>query len=109
MTLKTRSLKHTFDRVKTLLEKDDKYKDSDEILIAYIRCEDVYKLGLNPYKINAIKFLELSVEKKLTSADTITRARRKCNEMHEHTRGESYKPRKHQQDQVKIELESING
>ena len=102
-------LKAIFDRVLHLLEKDSKYRDNDQLLVARIWWEELQAKGINSDDITATQFMAMYRDEKLTSSDSITRCRRKINEELSHTIGKSYKPRQRKQFEVKHELKEIAG
>lgn len=85
-----------------LLKKDDRYKDSDDILFAkivsihYGGIEKTKSITLYDYLIDT-----LDDKKQVPSYDSVTRARRKVQEHHEETRGKNWFLRKKMQDEVK--------
>jgi len=102
----------TFGKVKELLMSDIKYQDSDEKLVVRIWYDELDAMGYDSKVITTVEFFRIYIAGKLTTADIITRARRKCNEEYPFTRGRSYNGRmKNQKEiisQVK-ELSNING
>ena len=92
---------------KYLYSSDAKYRNSDPVLVAAFQWSEVKALGKNPYDVSMEDFLNLIIDGKITASDRITRARRKCNQLHEDTRGDSYKPRQKKQEEVKDELRDI--
>jgi hypothetical protein len=95
----------TKDRVKLLLEHNEHLRDSDDKLVASIWLIDINKLRYNAKDLNSFDFMKLYSEGKLTSADSITRCRRKLQEEHVHLRGETYKERQGKQNKV---IEDLN-
>jgi len=102
-----KTLKTTFDRVKSMLESKEKYRDNDQRLVVAFQWEELVRMGKTPSNMSAMEYMTMLMEGHLTASDTITRARRKCNQHHEHTRGESYNSRQKKQEEVKQVLRSI--
>lgn len=101
-------LKQTFYKVKALLEYKEKYRDNDELLVAkYWLIESKEMVGIDFDFLPTKLFLLMYKDGKFTPADVILRARRKCNENFEHTRGKSYKPRQKKQKEIKEELKEL--
>lgn len=68
----------------------DLYKDNDNALCARIWANRFEKEGLNIEEISAKKFLNIYATMGLPSSDSITRQRRKLQELHPELRGASY-------------------
>lgn len=89
------------DRIKYLLEINEKYRDDDNLLIAKIFWDSINQSET----MSAIQFLTLLRDGMLPHTESITRARRKVQEENIHLRGESYKYKKTiEQENVKEEL-----
>lgn len=102
-------IKIVFDRVRTLLEKSPKYRDSDQLLVARMWWEELQAQGIESDKITAQEFMEMYRDGKITSSDSISRARRKVNEELPNTKGLSYKPRKIKEEEIKQEIKEISN
>jgi len=106
--MKQHSITAVFSRVKALLEQDAKYRDNDELLVARFWWNEVKSMGLNP-EMSMQDFLMLYKNGRFTSADVITRARRKCNEEYPSTRGLAYHPRQKNQQLIKDQIKTLNN
>lgn len=104
-----KKLTATFDKVLALLETDAKYRDNDEALVVRIWNDEMKEQGMDSNSQYTMDFFKLYRAKKFTTADIITRARRKCNELHANTIGKSYKPRKKKEAEIKQELREITA
>lgn len=93
--------------VEQLLRQNPMYRDSDEKLVArvwFIECERAKKDSKN---INTYEFLCMYAECKVTLSDTITRARRKAQELYPELRGKSYVKRRKHSSTIKREIQSL--
>lgn len=88
--------------VRNLLEKDEKYRDDDALLVAAYYYE---RRGKELHRITAVNFLQMLVDGILPFPDNITRARRKLQEHNPHLRGKIYKIRQELEKEVR---EGIN-
>jgi hypothetical protein len=88
METKFQKLKTTKERVILLLTKFPHLRDSDSRLVASYQWFEVGEFKIK--NITGEEFLRLVAEEKITSADTILRARRKAQEQNEHLRGAAY-------------------
>lgn len=102
------SLLTTYNTVKNLLEKFPKYRDNDELLVVQIWYNELKAKGINVKTISAMDFLNYYKDNNLTTADCISRARRKVTEEHENLRGKSYHPRQKKQSEYKQEVKSLS-
>jgi len=96
--------------VKRLLEKYPHLRDSDNKLVATIWRNEMGKDDQQQSKslsTTAFCFLEALSSGKHTSADIITRARRKVQEQNPFLRGTSYRQRKDKQEEVRSQIKSI--
>lgn len=82
-------MKQAKERVQKLLEKEPKYRDNDNLLIAEIWISEMNEIELGSTQV----FLANFARGKFTSAESITRVRRKIQEHNEHLRGEKYNER----------------
>lgn len=97
----------TFHKVKTMLDADPKYRDSDEILVTKFWWTEMEAMGIDGNTMPTRDFFIMYRKKKFTTEDVITRARRKCNEEYASTRGLSYKPRKAKVKEVQEEIRTL--
>jgi len=88
-------------KVKRLLEKHPHLRDSDERLIATIWYNEA---GLITGNVSAVDLLNLYINKKLSSPESIRRNRQKIQEEFIYLRGVNYKSRQKHQKNVKKEL-----
>lgn len=78
------------------------FRDDDRKLVARFQCDELAEQGINVKKISAYEFFKIYVSGgKITSADIITRARRKAQEDCEELRGKSWKERHNEDDDVR--------
>ena len=81
-------LTKTQDKVIQLLTWYPQLRDNDPLLVATFQ---KYEIGANKFeKLSAREFLTLMIDGKITTYDTITRARRKIQEEYPQLRGENY-------------------
>jgi hypothetical protein len=87
--------------VKTFLEKREDLRDSDPKLIANVWRKEIETLAQKEGALedmSALVFLAYYlVPEKISSSDSITRARRKIQQDNEHLRGNNYKERQAQE------------
>lgn len=97
------------EKVKDLLIRYPKLRDDDFSLKCNFWNEEVKKkTGKNLNELTAFEYLDMFNRKKLTNGDTISRARRKMQEMFPELRGARYAERKGQrQTEVMHELNDI--
>lgn len=95
-------------RVKKLLDSDGKYRDNDSILMARIWFDDFNNLPIK-YKQNGdfIHFLNALKDGKLTNWESITRMRRKLQEMYPYLEGKTRRLRNMKSSYIKEELRVI--
>ena len=97
-----KKFRSTYDAVKSLLQEDDhghisregKYRDDDELLVCRFWCDELKHKNILVKSLDAIGLMMMYRKGLITSADCITRARRKANENCPELRGKSYKKRK---------------
>ena len=82
------------DKIKTLLTKYPRFRDSDNKLIAAYWLEELKRKGLNPDEMSGIEFLHQFADSKITNPETIRRSRAKLQEEDSSLRGETYFVRK---------------
>ena len=97
-------LTNNLDRVKTLLKNNPHLRDDDNKLIANIWWGYLKKINSNVNEISAVKFLALFSDGKLPNPQSIRRVRRKFQEEMPELRGEKWKLRHKEQENVKKEL-----
>lgn len=78
-------------RVKSYLLRDDKYKDSDEMLISRMWNDQLVSMGFEPKTMSAYEFLCFYATGQIASSDSITKARRKLQEEFHYLRGSKWK------------------
>lgn len=105
--MKQHSITSVFKKVKVLLEQDKKYQNNDEHLVAKFWWLEMAAMGIAE-GVSAKAFFHLYKDGRFTSADVITRARRKVNEEYPHTRGLAYHPRKKNQQAIKDEIRTLD-
>lgn len=88
------------DRVKELLEKYPHLRDSDNKLVANIWNQE-------KQDTDAFGFLQLYADGKITPADSITRARRKLQELHPELRGKKYDQRHREEKKVRKNIVNL--
>lgn len=86
-------LLNTKEKVRFILNKHAKTKDSDTALITFFWHYELIKSGIDIDKITGRDFLHQIFYKKLTDTETIRRCRQKLQEQHPELRGSSYKSR----------------
>ena len=89
-------------KVEKLLELKPHLRDDDNSLICNIWFSEVDNIG----DYSAIKFLKIFSEGKLTSPESIRRMRQKLQEENESFRGESYKARHKEKDNITDNINS---
>lgn len=101
-------IKSTKDKVIRILTSvnNSKCRDNDERLVAVFWWNEIHekKLSLNPNGLTIVDFLQMYSEGKLTSADIITRARRKAQEENPELRGSKWKERHYEEKLVRDEI-----
>ena len=92
-------------KVKTLLTKYPRFRDSDNKLIAAYWLEELRRKGVNPDEMSGMEFLHQFADSKITNPETIRRSRAKLQEEDSSLRGENYSARKGpQQDKWRRDL-----
>jgi hypothetical protein len=87
--------------VKRYLEADEKYRDDDESLVARFWHEELRKQQIDSKSITGMDLLKRYADGKLTSADVITRARRKVQEENVELRGKKWEKRHEEESDVR--------
>ena len=90
-------------KVKRLLDSHKKYRDSDNVLMAKVWYDDAIKLGLR----TTYEFLKALKRGELTSWESITRARRKLQELHPYLEGRNRRIRRLKANELKIDLKKF--
>lgn len=94
-----------YNKVKAMLEKHPHLRNSDSRLVASFWHDELK--CISGYADTQFDTLRAYAEGKLTEADEITRARRKCQECNENLRGEKWYKSHKKQEVVKTELRTI--
>jgi len=100
--------KKVFTKIKILLQRDPRLRESDCALMARVWWNDLVYRGIDPSEISATEFFVLMTDKKVSSYESITRGRRKVMEKFPALRGKSYSARKRKADRVKNEVKDWN-
>ena len=100
--------KEVFKKVKNLLQRDPRLRESDAALMARVWWNDLIEKGKDPSEMSATDFFVLMADKKLSSYESITRGRRKVMEECSELRGHSYSARKKKAEEVKNEVKDWN-
>ena len=95
-------------RVRALLTARPELRDNDQRLVSNVWWQCLKLDGINPDETPSTKLLLLLSQGKLPNHDSITRARRKLQEVHEHLRGEKYNKRQKHQAEVIDDLKKFN-
>lgn len=94
----------TKDKVTELLRLSQTYRDSDEKLVVRFWWDELAHLDTqeaNRKTYSMVYFFEKYASGQITSADVITRARRKAQQENPDLRGKTWKERRSQQTQVR--------
>lgn len=94
MTHLLNNITKTKDTITALLRSNDTLRDNDNALIAKIWEGDLKRLHKDATNLSATEFLELYSSGKISSPETIRRARQKIQETHPELRGNLYNKRK---------------
>lgn len=92
-----REIKKVEPRVKDILRRVPETRDNYGLLEGMVWYEEVD----NPNDMKLLEFLRLRADGKLTSSESIGRARRKIQEKHVELRGKNYKSRKSEEGNVR--------
>ncbi len=98
------NLKHIGPRVKQVLQGNPVTRDNDNKLTAVIWSHDLRQQGKDANLLTAQGFMKMYYDGKITNSDSITRARRKVQELCPELRGPNYKARQANQEKVKKDL-----
>lgn len=97
-------------KVKDLLERRPRLRDSDMRLLANVWYFEMMQMDINPSKTDAYKMLDLISSNKLSNPSSIRRCRAKLQELHPELRGDKYASRqKVETEEVKSEIRSWNN
>lgn len=95
-------------RVATVLTDKPKARDNDNMLCSLIWWQDLKDIGLNPIDMSAKELLMYYTDKRLTSSESICRARRRLQEEYPEYRGVVTRGKKKQlEEKVKAEIKRI--
>lgn len=101
-------MNHLLQRVVDLLTKNPVFRNSDEKLMSEVWYEDMVVLSQET-RTHYLTFLRLLGEGKLTPYESITRMRRKAQELHPELRGSNYHSRLDNQESVKDDLRNTKA
>tara|TARA_R110000822_G_scaffold16329_1_gene55701 strand:+ start:204 stop:527 length:324 start_codon:yes stop_codon:yes gene_type:complete len=101
--------KEVFKKVKNLLQRDPRLRESDAALMARVWWNDLIEKGMDPSEMSATDFFVLMADKKLSSYEGITRGRRKIMEECPELRGTTYAARKKKAGDVKNQIKDWNN
>ena len=101
--------KEVFKKVKSLLQRDSRLRESDAALMARVWWNDLIEKGMDPGEMSATDFFVLMADKKLSSYEGITRGRRKIMEECPELRGTTYAARKKKAGEVKNQIKDWNN
>ena len=87
-------------RVRALLDARPALRDDDQRLVANVWWQALKTNGYDPDRLSGTGLIQMFAENKLPNPDSITRARRKLQEMHVHLRGKKYDKRQSRQSDV---------
>ena len=80
--------------VETLLKEHPHLRDSDDKLLSNVWHKELLTMGKNPNTMTGFELLKIFSSGKLSTPESVTRARRKIQELNPALRGQSYKNRK---------------
>lgn len=98
------TMKIKFEQVKAVLESMPDARDNDNLLMAVIWEKQVAQKGFQIAAMTAWNLMKMMVDGHLSSTESITRARRKVQELHPELRGANYNKRQGNQADVKKQL-----
>lgn len=96
-------IKTIMDQVYNLLKDYPHLRDCDNKLVANIWNKEMKNFNVT----DAFDFLQLYADKKITTADSITRARRKIQELHPELRGKNYNKRHNEEKKVRKNIVNL--
>ena len=96
-------LSNMIEMVKYVLESNQEARDNDVLLQKVIHYNEYRKKGLeyNLQQRSWVEYLDDITKGTISKAETIRRARRKCQELYPTTRGRKYESRKAKQSEVR--------
>jgi predicted SprT family Zn-dependent metalloprotease len=99
-------LSNMIEMVKYVLESNQEARDNDVLLQKVIHYNEYRKKGLeyNLQQRSWVEYLDDITKGTISKAETIRRARRKCQELYPTTRGRKYESRKAKQSEVRDSL-----
>ena len=97
-------MKIKIEQVKAVLGNMVDARDNDNLLIAVIWEKQIAQRGFQIAAMTAWNLLKMVVDGHLSSTESITRARRKCQELYPELRGANYNKRQANQSDVKKQL-----
>jgi|TARA_R110000868_G_scaffold111399_1_gene300911 hypothetical protein len=90
--------------VQHFLEKDERCRNDDRLLLAFMWYKTIQKNNVDFSTLSAKGLLDLYIKNLLPNHDSITRARRKVQEINPKLRGSNYEKRQDNQEIVKKDL-----
>ena len=99
-------LSNMIEMVKYVLENNHEARDNDVLLQKVIHYNEYKRKGME-YNLKQrpwVDYLEDITKGTISKAETIRRARRKCQELHPTTRGRKYESRKAKQSEIRDSL-----
>ena len=99
-------LSNMIEMVKYVLESNQEARDNDVLLQKVIHYNEYRKKGMeyNLQQREWVEYLNDITKGTISKAETIRRARRKCQELYPTTRGRKYESRKAKQSEVREDL-----
>ena len=99
-------LSNMIEMVKYVLESNHEARDNDVLLQKVIHYNEYKRKGMeyNLKQRSWLEHLDDITEGTISRAETIRRARRKCQELHPTTRGRKYESRKAKQSEIRDSL-----
>ena len=99
-------LSNMIEMVKYVLESNQEARDNDVLLQKVIHYNEYRKKGMeyNLQQRSWVEYLDDITKGTISKAETIRRARRKCQELYPATRGRKYESRKAKQSEVRDSL-----
>ena len=96
-------LSNMIEMVKYVLESNQEARDNDVLLQKVIHYNEYRKKGMeyNLQQRSWVEYLDDITKGTISKAETIRRARRKCQELYPTTRGRKYESRKAKQSEVR--------
>ena len=101
--------KEVYKKVKNLLQRDPRLRESNAALMARVWWNALIEKGMDPREMSTTDFFVLMAYKKLPSYEGITRGRRKIMEECPELRGTTYAARKKKAGDVKNQIKDWNN